>query len=92
MTDPLAWTGPKARVLRILADADEPLWPLGLAKDTGMTYGTVYGTCRRLYDRGWAVGITETKHTGRPARVLYRLTEEGRRQTAHLRTTTNEEN
>lgn len=79
MTDPLAWTGTKARVLRILLNADEPLWPLDMARSTHIPYGTVYGVCRTLYDLGWAVGVTEVKHPGRPARVLYRLTGEGRR-------------
>src|SRR5437868_1691020 len=57
---------------------------LAVATEIGISYGTVYGTFRQLYDLGWAVGITEEKHPGRPARVLYRPTEEGRKQLAAL--------
>lgn len=84
MTDPLTWTGNRRRILRLLATADEPLWALDVARSTGLSHGTVYHTFRILYDLGWAVGVTEREHTGRPPRVLYRLTEQGRAKTEEL--------
>jgi predicted ArsR family transcriptional regulator len=78
------WTEPRLKVLRILFDADAPLWALDVARATGMSHGTVYNTFRVLYDRGWAVGDTETTHPGRPARVLYRLTAQGRTEVAKM--------
>ena len=88
-----ALSGPQLRVLRILFSSAEPLWALAVARSTGMPYGTVYGTFRVLYDHGWAVGDTEKAgDTGRPARVLYRLTGEGRAQAASLLGETEKEN
>ncbi len=85
MVSPPSWTATRLRVLRILAGAGEPLWPLDVARGTGIAYGSVYDTFRRLYDVGWAVGITEdNKGKGRPARVLYRLTKKGRTQAAKI--------
>lgn len=72
------------RILRILLNANTPLWPLDVARSTGIPYSTVYDACRRLYDLGWAVGDTEKKTTGRPARVLYRLTTRGRTGAGNL--------
>lgn len=80
----ILWTKPRLRVLHTLSHADKPLWAVGMARSLAMPYGTVYDTLRRLYDMGWAVGITEKDHKGRPARVLYRLTETGREQAASL--------
>ena len=86
-------SAPQLRVLRILFNSAEPLWALAVARSTGIPHGTVYGTFRVLYDHGWAVGDTETSGgTGRPARVLYRLTKEGRAQAATLLGETEKEN
>ncbi len=74
------------RVLRLLSNAPTPLWPLHIAHTMRVPYGTVYQAFRHLYGRAWAVGVTErpATPTGRPARVLYRLTAEGRKQAALL--------
>ena len=88
-----ALSEPQLRVLRILFNSAEPLWALMVARSTGMPYGTVYGTFRVLYAHGWAVGDTDgAGGTGRPARVLYRLTGEGRVQAASLLGETEKEN
>jgi DNA-binding PadR family transcriptional regulator len=85
MTTDFTWTRPRLRVLRALSTADSPLWAVELARTLGMSHGTVYDTFRRLYDVGWAVGITEDNTgKGRPARVMYRLTERGRTEAATL--------
>lgn len=83
MTSQPTWTRPRLRVLRLLFSADAPVWALDVARSTGISYGTVYDTFRRLYDLGWSVGIT-TPVPSRPARVLYRLTTEGRQQAVGL--------
>lgn len=81
MTDVPVWTPARLRVLRILFNAGEPLWALDVSKGTGLSYGVVYHSFRVLYDAGWAIGITEDKpRPGRPARVHYRLTAQGRAQ------------
>ena len=78
MTEPV-WTAARIHVLRLLFNAEEPLWALDLARAAGMSYGTVYHSFRVLYDMGWAVGVTDMeKRPGRPPRVRYRLTAEGR--------------
>jgi DNA-binding PadR family transcriptional regulator len=74
----------ETRILEIMINTDEPLWPLDVARALKVPYGTVYGTLRDLYDRGLAVGVTEKKHLGRPARVLYRLTAKGRTEASDL--------
>lgn len=84
MTIQPRWTEPRLKVLRILLNADAPLWALDVARTASLPYGTVYYTFRVLYDRGWAVGDTETTHPGRPARVLYRLTAQGRTEVAKM--------
>lgn len=84
MSTPPTWTPVRLRIVAILAEANAPLWPLDVARATGIPYSTVYDTLRRLYDLGWAVGVTEKKATGRPARVLYRLTAVGRKEAAEL--------
>lgn len=95
MTTPtFGLTGVQLRILRILFNADTPIWPLSVWHSTGIPYGTVYHACRVLYDLGWAVGVTEETKTGtgRPARVLYRLTATGRKQAAELLDEHKEEN
>lgn len=73
------------RILRVLSNADTALWPLHIAHTTRIPYGTVYHAMRLLYDLGWAVGVTaDDEDTGRPPRVLYRLTVKGRREAALL--------
>jgi predicted ArsR family transcriptional regulator len=86
VSEPAELTDVQRRVMRLLFNSAEPLWALALARSTGIPYGTVYDTFRVLYDRGWAVGDTEIniKGTGRPARVLYRLTETGRTEAAKI--------
>lgn len=78
MTYAMRWTPVRLRVLRLLFNAGEPVWPVELAHSARIPYGTVYDTFRRLYDLGWAVGVTEPKSGRGPDRVLYRLTAEGR--------------
>jgi DNA-binding PadR family transcriptional regulator len=68
----------------MLLNADEPLWALDVARSTDLSYGTVYHSFRVLYDLGWAVGDTEASHPGRPPRVRYRLTVQGRAQARAL--------
>ena len=80
-----ALTEVRVRVLRVLFNADQPLWSMDVSRSTGIAHSTVYGTFRILYDAGWAVGVTEDNTgKGRPSRVLYRLTKEGRAQSAAL--------
>lgn len=88
---PTPLTPAQMPVFRILFNADEPLWALAVARSTGIPYGTVYQTFRVLYDLGWVVGVTETANTGRPARVLYRLTKQGREQASALLNTPDKE-
>lgn len=85
-TPPPTLTPAQLRILRLLSNADAPLWALDLARSTGIKHSTVYHAFRVLYDLGWAVGVTEkpTTPTGRPARVLYRLTARGRTEAAVL--------
>lgn len=84
MTEPV-WTSTRLRVLRILVAADVPVWPLDVAKSTGLTYGAVYHSLRVLYDAGWAVGVTEERNpAGGPPRVRYRLTARGRAEAPAL--------
>lgn len=83
MTDPVL-TPAQLIVLRVLSNADAPLWALDVAQAVGVPYGTVYQSFRVLYDAGWAVGVTEEKNPvlGRPPRVMYRLTATGRKKAA----------
>lgn len=78
------WTPVRLRILAALVEADAPVWPLDLAARLGVSHGTVYGTLRMVYDLGWAVGITEEPMPGRPPRVSYRLTEQGRTEAPAL--------
>lgn len=74
----LTWTPVRRRVLAALVEADGLVWPLDLANALKVPYGTVYDTLRRIYDLGWAVGVTGPRSASRPPRVGYRLTEQGR--------------
>lgn len=73
-----SWTPPRRRVLATLVEADSPVWPVDLARQLGIPYGTVYSALRKIYDLGWAVGTTQPVTPGRPPRVVYRLTSQGR--------------
>jgi DNA-binding PadR family transcriptional regulator len=79
-----SWTPVRLRVLAALVEADSLVWPQDLARSLDIPYGTVYDTLRRAYDVGWAVGITRKVSPSRPARVLYRLTEQGRAEAPAL--------
>lgn len=81
---PLNLTPVRRRILRLLFNADAPLWSVDVAQSQAISHGTVYDTFRKLYDQGWAVGITEAGATGRPPRALYRLTETGRTEAAKI--------
>lgn len=78
MTQTWSWTPPRRRVLAALTEADSPVWPVDLARQLGIPYGTVYSALRKIYDLGWAVGITQPGTPGHPPRVVYRLTAQGR--------------
>lgn len=73
----------RLRIARLLFEAGAPVWSVDLAKAEGIPHGTVYTGFRFLYDLGWAIGVTVPQE-GAPARVLYRLTDEGRKQVAAL--------
>lgn len=77
MTQTWGWTPTRRRILAALVDAAEPMWPLDLSEQLGISYGTTYDTLRRIYDLGWVVGVTAPALYG-PPRVHYRLTAQGR--------------
>lgn len=77
MTQTWTWTPKRRRILAALTEAEVPLWPVELAAQLGLTYGTVYDTLRKIYDLGWVVGVTGAVTYG-PPRVHYRLTAQGR--------------
>jgi DNA-binding PadR family transcriptional regulator len=74
----------------VLALADNPSgWSHGyhLCRQLGLKAGTVYPILMRLAERGRVETAWETDPpSGRPARHLYRLSDEGARFAAELRT------
>lgn len=76
-------TVPTIDVVRVLMDAQEPVWGLALAKAVERAPGTVYPILSRLEDLGWITGEWEgdSAHTG-PRRRYYRLTDVGRVEAA----------
>jgi PadR family transcriptional regulator PadR len=74
----------------VLALADNPSgWSHGyqLCRQLGLKAGTVYPILMRLAERGQVETAWETDPpSGRPARHLYRLSDEGVRFAAELRT------
>ena len=70
-----------ARVLReFLSDPSRSRYGYDLMKCTGFPSGKVYPVLGRLVDAGWLVREREdidASQAARPARYLYRLTEQG---------------
>ncbi len=70
-----------ARVLRqFLDEPDAPRYGFDLMRATGLASGTLYVLLGRLQRAGWLVSVKEEidpVSAGRPARQLYRLTEDG---------------
>lgn len=66
----------------LLEDPTAEYYGLELCQRADLLSGTVYPLLRRLEQRGWLASRIEDADptdTGRPRRVLYRLTGEGRR-------------
>jgi DNA-binding PadR family transcriptional regulator len=76
-----------ARVLReFLADVHRQRYGYDLMQVTGYPSGKLYPILARLVDAGWLVREQEDidrVRAGRPARYLYRLSEEGAQATQH---------
>jgi PadR family transcriptional regulator PadR len=70
-----------AQVLReFLADASKPRYGYDIMTATGFPSGKIYPILARLRRAGWLVREQEDidpSQTGRPARTLYRLSEQG---------------
>lgn len=70
-----------ARVLReFLADLSRPRYGYELMKLTKFPSGKLYPVLSRLVDAGWLIREREdidASEAGRPARYMYRLSEEG---------------
>ena len=70
-----------ARVLReFLSDTSQPRYGYELMKLTGFPSGKLYPVLARLVEAGWLIREREEidpSHAGRPARYLYRLSEQG---------------
>lgn len=70
-----------ARVLReFLSDTQEPRYGYDLMQATGYPSGKLYPILARLVSAGWLTREREDVHPGsarRPARFLYRLSEQG---------------
>jgi PadR family transcriptional regulator PadR len=71
-------TAPTCEVLRVLLDADEPLWGLRIMGSTGRPSGTVYPILDRLERLDWIWSDWESGQARPgPKRRLYKLTAEG---------------
>ncbi|WP_331731531.1 helix-turn-helix transcriptional regulator [Kitasatospora sp. NBC_01300] len=84
MTSPRL-TKPTIGVLNCLLTADDsdPVWGLRICTEADLGSGTVYPILERLADLGWVESWPETSaHPGRPGRLFYRLTADGRLRAA----------
>lgn len=72
-------TAPTVDVLDALLAAQEPMWGLAIAKQTGRTPASIYPILSRLEAGGWLQGSWEddAERPG-PRRRLYQLTNAGR--------------
>lgn len=64
-------------VLRMLTQAESPVWGLLIIKETGRAAGTVYPILDRLESFGWVESSWEETQRSGPRRRLYRLTDDG---------------
>lgn len=81
-SDPPLLSSTTQHILRVLLDAEEPMWALQITKKAGVRFGTGYATLTRLVEHHWVDTTLETAgtHPGRPARLFYQLTTTGRAQ------------
>ncbi len=71
-------TAPTVEVLRVLLDAQTPVWGLRVAKIIGRPPGSVYPILARLEECAWVVAQWDDDDTRvGPRRRLYALTESG---------------
>lgn len=86
MTDrtgqPLRITQNTLAILRVLADADAPMWGVDITRGAKLHYGTGRPVIIRLVEHGWVQTTKEAPgtHRARPTRHLYQLTPDGRLQ------------
>lgn len=75
------------RVLReFLSDVDRPRYGYDLMRATGFPSGKLYPILARLADAGWLIREREdidSVREGRPARFMYRLSEQGALSARH---------
>ncbi|MDJ1114949.1 MULTISPECIES: PadR family transcriptional regulator [Microbacterium] len=78
-------TAPTVDVLTVLLEADEPMWGLAIAKQSGRTPASIYPILSRLEEGGWVAGSwdVDEERTG-PRRRLFRFTEAGRTGARHV--------
>ncbi|WP_405968915.1 MarR family transcriptional regulator (plasmid) [Streptomyces sp. NBC_00015] len=82
-TDTMRMTRPTVEVLRLLLDGgvDDPLWGARIGELADLGKSTVSQILARLTALEWVTPREEAgSHPGRPARVFYTLTEQGRRE------------
>jgi PadR family transcriptional regulator PadR len=76
-----------ARVLRaFLSDVSRPRYGYDLMQETGYPSGKLYPILARLAEAGWLTREREdvdSVRVGRPARYIYRLSEQGALATLH---------
>jgi DNA-binding PadR family transcriptional regulator len=72
-------TKPTLAILGAIAEHEQPIWGLALAKQVGLATGTVYPILDRLTDLGWVSFSWDTDESAKgPRRKFYSMTTEAR--------------